>query len=66
VLLHAGKTVCFPKSQALSIIYGFDSSYSILPALSLNGMLYSHIVKGSFNAASFTEFIQGLLGQIQI
>jgi hypothetical protein len=29
-------------------------------------MLYSHIVKGSYNTISFNEFIQGLLGQMQI
>jgi hypothetical protein len=29
-------------------------------------MLYSHIVEGSYNAASFKEFIHGLLGQMQI
>jgi hypothetical protein len=29
-------------------------------------MLYSYIVEGSFNAASFKDFIQGLLGQMQI
>lgn len=36
-------------------------SYSILPAISLNGMLYCEIVEGAFNTELFTKFIEGLL-----
>jgi hypothetical protein len=39
--------------------------YSVLPALSLGGILYSNIVEGSFNTESFTDFIKGLLDQMQ-
>jgi len=39
--------------------------YSILPALSLNGILYSHIVDSSFTSSSFKDFIEGLLEQMQ-
>jgi hypothetical protein len=38
--------------------------YSVLPALSLDGILYAHITKGSFNTESFSSFIAGLLDQM--
>ena len=38
--------------------------YSVLPALSLDGILYVRIVNGSFNYDSFGEFIDGLLDQM--
>ncbi|KLO16719.1 hypothetical protein SCHPADRAFT_822917, partial [Schizopora paradoxa] len=36
-------------------------SFSILPALSIDGFLFASIVEGSFNTALFTEFIEVLL-----
>ena len=39
--------------------------FSILPALSLEGILYCRIVEGSFNAARFEVFIHGLLDQMK-
>lgn len=39
--------------------------YSILPALSLDGMIHCHIIEGSFDTAGFTEFIEGLLDHMQ-
>ena len=39
--------------------------YSILPVLSLNGILYSHIIDDSFTSSSFKDFIEGLLDQMQ-
>jgi len=38
--------------------------YSVLPALSLDGILYVKIVQGSFRYDSFGEFIDGLLDQM--
>jgi DDE superfamily endonuclease len=35
--------------------------YSVLPALSLDGILSVNIVQGSFNQTTFAEFIEGLL-----
>jgi len=35
--------------------------YSILPALSLDGVLHMSVEEGSFNAQTFQEFIAGLL-----
>jgi hypothetical protein len=35
--------------------------YSVLPALSLDGMLNVDIVEGSFTQTSFTQFIEGTL-----
>ncbi|KAH7917785.1 hypothetical protein BV22DRAFT_1025768, partial [Leucogyrophana mollusca] len=39
--------------------------YSLLPALSLNGILHASIVEGSFTTARFREFIEGLLPRMQ-
>ena len=36
-------------------------SYSLLPALSLDGILCLDIIEGSFNAPCFSQFIDGLL-----
>ena len=41
-----------------------DSRYSILPALSMSGVLYLKIVEGSFNTELFIDFITGLLSQM--
>lgn len=38
--------------------------YSILPALSLDGILACEIIEGSFTKSTFTEFIDGLLDQM--
>ncbi|KAJ6585530.1 hypothetical protein B0H19DRAFT_1059746 [Mycena capillaripes] len=35
--------------------------YSVLPAISLDGILYVSILEGSFTTATFVEFIDGLL-----
>ena len=40
------------------------SSYSILPALSLDGVLTVDIIEGSFTMAKFAWFINGLLGKM--
>src|SRR5215472_1617805 len=39
--------------------------FSILPALSMDGILAVSIVQGSFNAISFSEFIESLLDQMR-
>lgn len=39
--------------------------YSILPAISINGMLDCMIVEGSFNGERFYSFIEGLLDHMQ-
>ncbi|KAF7371970.1 hypothetical protein MVEN_00055000 [Mycena venus] len=39
-------------------------SYSVLPAISLDRILYVNIVECSFNAESFTAFIDGLLNKM--
>lgn len=36
-------------------------SYSVLPALSLNGIISCQIVEGSFNSQLFGSFIEGIL-----
>jgi transposase len=42
-----------------------STSYSVLPALAIHGMVYSHIVEGSFTASRFIDFIHGLLDHLQ-
>lgn len=41
------------------------SSYSILPAISLGGIVDCMIIEGSFNAETFTKFVKGLLDHMQ-
>ena len=36
-------------------------SYSVLPALSLDGIIHVKIVENAFNTESFNDFIRGLL-----
>jgi hypothetical protein len=38
--------------------------YSILPAISLNGIIAVDITEGSFNTSKFARFIDGLLNQM--
>lgn len=40
--------------------------YSVLPALSLDGIIALDIVPGSYNAKRFKRFIQGLLDQMNV
>jgi hypothetical protein len=40
------------------------SSYSVLPAISLDGILHVNIVEGSFTTETFAEFIEGLLDKM--
>jgi transposase len=42
-----------------------EFSYSLLPALSVNGIIHTKIVEGSFTAGRFYDFIDGLLDQMQ-
>ncbi|KZP05777.1 hypothetical protein FIBSPDRAFT_765399 [Athelia psychrophila] len=39
-------------------------SYSILPALSLDGILAVDIIEGSFTTIKFARFVNGLLDQM--
>ncbi|KAI9069872.1 hypothetical protein FKP32DRAFT_1527722, partial [Trametes sanguinea] len=39
--------------------------YSVLPALSMDGILWCDIVEGSFNTARFLDFIDNLLNRMQ-
>jgi len=35
--------------------------YSLLPAITMNGIVYSHIKKGGYNGEEFLEWLEGLL-----
>jgi hypothetical protein len=35
--------------------------YSMLPAITMNGVIYSHIKKGAYNGNEFVEWLAGLL-----
>lgn len=41
-----------------------DFSYSILPAMSMNGILCVDIIEGSYNKLLFAKFIDGLLDRM--
>jgi len=50
-----------PWAVIHGVSYNPTLSYSLLPALSLDGILCLDIIEGSFNAARFAQFIDGLL-----
>ncbi|KAH7924315.1 hypothetical protein BV22DRAFT_1067110 [Leucogyrophana mollusca] len=39
--------------------------YSLLPALSIDGIIHASLVEGSFTTARFRDFIEGLLDRMQ-
>ena len=39
-----------------------DDSYSLLPALTVDGIIYSHVKKGGYNGDEFMEWLEGVLG----
>ncbi|KAF8240476.1 hypothetical protein L208DRAFT_1232809, partial [Tricholoma matsutake] len=43
----------------------YHCRYSLLPALSLNGIIHAKIVEGSFTTTLFHDFIEGLLDCMQ-
>ncbi len=60
--LHTRKTVsCLAPAPPLLVSHKIARSFSILPALSLDGFLFASIIEGSYNAALFAEFIETLL-----
>jgi len=44
--------------------YERGTRYSVLPAISYDGVLHANIVEGSFNAITFRQFIRGLLDRM--
>jgi hypothetical protein len=59
--VESGECIPYMQYDCLMIDY---TSYSMLPALSLDRILYVDIVEGSFNTGSFAAFIEGLLEQM--
>ena len=49
------------SSPTISTISEIASRYSVLPALSLDGIIYVQIVHGSLNGTTFNIFLEGLL-----
>jgi hypothetical protein len=39
-------------------------SYSLLPAITVNGIIYSHIKEGLYNGKHFLEWLKGLLREM--
>jgi hypothetical protein len=39
----------------------FHSRYSLLPAITVDGIIYSHIKKGGYNGDEFIDWLDGLL-----
>ena len=50
--------------QVISPILRCDR-FSVLPAMSLSGILLTHVVEGSFNMELFNEFIEELLDEME-
>jgi hypothetical protein len=42
-------------------ISDYCSRYSLLPAITTDGIIYSHIKVGGYNGDQFIEYLQGLL-----
>lgn len=64
-ILRERKTVRFPAiTYSLSLIL-ILFRYSILPAISLDGIIECMIVEGSFNTEIFMRFIEDLLDKMQ-
>ncbi len=60
VFLHKEKSE-YLANYILIYVLILLARYSILPGLSLSGILHLDIVEGSYDAAKFGEFINGLL-----
>lgn len=41
-----------------------ENRYSLLPAITMDGVIYAKVVEGSFTAELFLEFIHGLLDRM--
>ncbi|KAJ8475072.1 hypothetical protein ONZ45_g15735 [Pleurotus djamor] len=56
-----------PRGERLSsnVFFVRGRRYSLLPALSLQGIIHVKIVEGSFTSRLFYEFIEGLLDKMQ-
>lgn len=50
---------------AKSLQPDFNFRYSVLPALSLDGVLAVDIVEGSYDTEAFSDFVEGLLDRMQ-
>ncbi len=64
VFFCARKSVCVYLPHIPFCALKTLARYSILPGLSLSGILHVNIVTGSFNASKFAEFIDVLLTQM--
>src|ERR1700683_1523345 len=42
------------------------SSYSLLPTITVDGLIYSHIKVGGYNGAEFLEYLFGLTAQMNL
>ena len=47
-----------------SSLFTISSRFSVLPAITLDGMLHCSVVEGSFNTVLFTGFIHKLLSKM--
>jgi len=41
-----------------------STSVSVLPAITLDGLIWASTVLGSFNGSTFLQFLDGVLGQM--
>jgi hypothetical protein len=57
-------SVCCPRSSPLSIIQ-LLFRYSILPALSLDGVIHLEVLDHAFTGHEFANFVKGVLDQMQ-
>ena len=58
---YSGHCVFAPDHQ----FFAWFCRYSVLPALSQDGMIYCNIVNGSFDGEKFKEFVLGVVETMQ-
>lgn len=65
VFLCSWPQVCVPIFVFVSLTNALYR-YSLLPALSMRGMVYSKVIEGSFTTHRFLSFLEGLLDRMDM
>jgi hypothetical protein len=64
--VRANAAISFGELGASSVLLSkegltFTHSYSVLPAITVDGIIYSHIKLGGYNGDQFIQYLEGLL-----
>ncbi|KAA1479855.1 hypothetical protein DENSPDRAFT_741025, partial [Dentipellis sp. KUC8613] len=64
LLLYSWSTVSYNEMLVIFICINIYCRYSLLPAISLDGIMALDIIEGAFTSLTFAEFIDGLLDRM--